>query len=215
MRHDLKDFLREIAPDIKNCTRCELASLYGSSLRARNLSLTIDNVPTDKIRYVVLAESPPKSTDFFYNIDSDGKQWLGNIVFPGFGLDVGDSPLVGNRKRKLLNDLLSMGVLMIDSCHCACNHLAERGCPARKEEKRLRKDLVLSCYGRHTRHILDQILVSDPCVYVLPTFPGGYGWNIIKDLRELGFTKMNGEKRAELLPNWTRRQGLRYRSEQD
>jgi len=215
MSHDLKDFLRKTAPNIMNCTSCELADMYDPSLRARNISLTIDNVPTGKVKYVILAESPPKSGEFFYRLESDGRNWLGSIVFPGFGLDIGDSPLVGERKSLMLDDLRSRGVLLIDSCQCACNHLAERGSPERKEERNLRKDLVFSCYHKHTSHILDRILVSDSCVYVLPTFPGGYGWNVIRALKELEFTKMNGKKRAELLPNWMRRQGLRYRCEQD
>lgn len=215
MSHDLKDFLREIAPDIENCARCELAGMYDSSLRARNMSLTIDNLPTDKLKYVVLAESPPKSKEFFYRLESDGTGWLGSIVFPGFGLGVGDSPLVEERKKILLDDLTSRGVLVIDSCHCACNHLGKRGSAKRKEERMLRKSLVLSCYREYTSHILDKILESAPCVYVLPTFPGGLGWDIVKALKEREFMKMNDTKRAKLLPNWMRKQGLRYRCEQD
>jgi len=215
MSQHLKDFLRKIAPDIVNCTSCELADTYDPNLRARNISLTIDNVPTGKVKFVVLAESPPKSKEFFYRLESDGRGWLGSIILPGFGLDVGDFPLVGDRKRLLLDNLSSKGVIIIDSCQCACNHLGKRRSPKRKEERELRNNLVSFCYHKHASRILDSILQSNPCVYILPTFPGGCGRDVMRTLKELKFVKMNDRKMADLLPNWTRKKGLRFRCEQD
>ena len=173
MSQDLRKYLRMCAKRISSCSDCELGGRYASCYRERNMALTIKNLPTRKIDYVILAESPPKSKEFFYSLESNGRGWLGNIVFPGFGLSVGSSPLVGEAKGELLGELESRGVIMIDSCHCACNHLGERGCPNKKEERWLRKELVLSCYRKHTIYILEKIIAASPSVYILPAFPGG------------------------------------------
>ncbi|HEX9907127.1 MAG TPA: hypothetical protein VGB78_01490 [Thermoplasmata archaeon] len=203
MNCSVREYLEGVKDDITGCSRCMLAERYCKELRARNMRLTIENLPS-KIEYLVLAESPPKSYKFFYDLHSDGHGWLGNIVFPGFCLEFVDRPLQGKAKEQLLTELQSKGVIMFDSCQCACNYLGKSDDRERKRaESERRAELVPSCYEQHAREIVNRILESNLSVYILPVFPKNHpGDGVIEALRKQGFQRLSEEKRVLVLPNW-------------
>lgn len=207
MTADLRRFIEGLTHEIVDCTQCELAERYDSDLRRRNLKLTIDNLPQKNVEYLILAESPPRSCEFFYNLSSDADSWLGNIVFPGFGVSMSVRPMIDSSKARMLEGLQSKGALLIDSCHCACNHLGKKGSKNRSEERGRRASLVASCFDKYTRQILDHIIESNPSVCLLPTYPQA-GRKVTTKLKEMGFIKLTEKERLLVLSTWTREQGI-------
>jgi len=140
---------------IVDCRDCDLGDRYCSELRARNIRLTVEYVPQDIVKLLILAESPPRSYKFIYDRYSGcPENSLAHRVFADLGHISSGETVDDERKEELLQKARTGGVLVLDCCHCAVNHLKGKRSGERNQK-------VASCFERHTSNLLRAIWEED------------------------------------------------------
>ena len=160
-----------------NCRDCVLGMTYRPRLRERNLILQDEYAPKDRIKLVILGESPPigggyiydrhtkcTSRSFSYQVFSD----LNCVGFKGPVSD--DDKEIALQKMQHVNK-----AIVLDCCNCAAN-LKGRISDSQRES------LVAACFSRFAEQSLDSICkeYGPEIWFKLPSGRGSTLWDDLK-----------------------------------
>jgi hypothetical protein len=134
--------------NIVDCEECNLGQRYCPELRARNLRFLQDYAPEARIEKIIIAESPPVSYKYIYDMYSGctrksfSYRVFRDLKYVGLNEIVDDS-----RKGKLLGKMKEEGILVMDCCQCAVNHL-------KSGHRKERDEGVINCFDLYTKEVL-------------------------------------------------------------
>lgn len=164
---------------IVNCTECVLGMTYPPRLRERNLALQEEYTPRERIKLVILGESPPIKGGYIYdrqtqcNLRTYSYQVLVDLRY----FDKGMRSISEDDKAMMLDRMKYQShALALDCCNCAVNHL--RG-PSQDVE---RDKLVADCFSKYAEKALERICKEyDPQIWFkLPPRRGDGLWKEMK-----------------------------------
>ena len=103
------------------------------------------------MKKIYLGESPPSNGRFFYDKDSECKPGVwSHRLFEKEGHDLPESrALTAEQKERHLRRLSDTGVILVDACMCAVNHM----------EKDVNRDtFVFDCFHRYSSDLLRTLM---------------------------------------------------------
>lgn len=177
-------FSMEIFPDplrgrIAICTECALGMTYPPSLRERNLALQNEYAPKDKIKTVILGESPPIKGGYIYDRQTQcSPRTFSYQVFVDLQYFNKGMRSISQDDKVIMLDRMKFQsrALALDCCNCAANHL--RG-PGQDEQ---RDDLVAACFSKYAEGALERVCEEyNPQIWFkFPPRRGDGLWNTLK-----------------------------------
>jgi hypothetical protein len=112
--------------------------------------------PRGALTKVILAESPPRSYKFVYDKYSGcPENSLAFRVFVNLGYVKSGEIIDEDAKDELLRRMAKEGVMIVDCCQCAVNHLKDDA-----SERRERDRLVSRCFDTHTGAFVEDLFLE-------------------------------------------------------
>lgn len=162
-----------------DCPKCDLRLKYPSKWRTKNLRLLNEHTPEKDISTVIISESPPYNGTYIYDPCSEcyPKKFSYHVFMDLGYIRPNDGPIDETMKETLLLRMKEDGIIVLDCCHCAVNHL--RGFSRMSE----RDGRVLTCFESFAHEALASIHQKyEPEMRF--KFPSGRGNGLYRTLKD-------------------------------